>query len=211
LAACARRHSVYLCAGLVERAGTQIFNAAILFGTDGSLLLRHPKINELEIGHEFYALGERLQVVNTPLVAFGVMICADAFAPAQVISRTLAMMGAQVILSPCARAVPADHNNVREPCGQLWRDNYGPVARDFKIWIAGTSNVGVLEAGPLGGEKMHRVFAAHRSGWHRRAYGTLRCGGGDDTFRGHPAPAATRSGGRLGGSDSQQSLTKWSR
>lgn len=56
-------------------------------------------------------------------------------------------MGAQIILSPCAWAVPPDHDNVIEPYGQLWLDNYSPVARDFKMWIAGTSNVGVITGG----------------------------------------------------------------
>jgi predicted amidohydrolase len=150
---CAGKHGVYVCAGLVERAGKTVFNAAVLIGPNGELLLHHRKINELEIGHECYALGDRLQVAHTPLGTFGLMICADGFAPGQVIARSLAMMGADMILSPCAWAVPADHDNAREPYGQLWRDNYGPVARDFEIWIAGTSNVGWINAGPWAGRK----------------------------------------------------------
>ena len=62
-------------------------------------------------------------------------------------------MGADLILSPCAWAVPADHDNRKEPYGQLWRDNYGPVARDFRLWIAGASNVGWITAGPWQGRK----------------------------------------------------------
>ena len=153
LRACARRHQVYVCAGLVERAGDRVFNSAVLIDPEGELLLRHRKINELEIGHEFYALGDRLEVASTPWGTFGLMICADAFARGQVISRSLALMGADVILSPCAWAVPADHDNTREPYGQLWRDNYGPVARDFRLWIAGASNVGWITDGPWSGRK----------------------------------------------------------
>src|SRR5207237_1769405 len=93
------------------------------------------------------------QVASTPVATFGVMICADAFAPGQVLARSLACMGADVILSPCAWAVPANHDNKAEPYGKLWRDNYGPVARDFGVWIAGTSNVGRLSAGPWAGRK----------------------------------------------------------
>ncbi|HYG35033.1 MAG TPA: carbon-nitrogen hydrolase family protein [Clostridia bacterium] len=150
---CARRHQVYVCAGLVERSGRNLFNAAVLIGPDGEVLLHHRKINELEIGHEYYAPGDRLQVAATPFGTFGLMVCADAFARGQVITRSLAMMGADVILSPCAWAVPADHDNQRNPYGQLWRDNYGPVARDFRVWIAGTSNVGPIAAGPWSGRK----------------------------------------------------------
>jgi predicted amidohydrolase len=141
------------CRRLGAAAGSQVFNAALLFGPDGALLLRHRKINELDIGRQYYQTGDRLLVAKTDLGPIGVMICADAFAPGQVLSRALAMMGARVILSPCAWAVPADHDNSRQAYGQLWRDNYGPVARDFKVWIAGVSNVGPLHEGPWAGHK----------------------------------------------------------
>jgi predicted amidohydrolase len=149
----AKQHGVYVCAGLVERSGSRVFNAAVLFDPAGELILHHRKINELEIGQAYYSLGDRVGVIKTPLATFGVMICADAFARGQVISRALGMMGADVILSPCAWAVPAGHDNEREPYGQLWRESYGPVARDFRLWIAGASNVGWLRAGPWAGRK----------------------------------------------------------
>src|SRR5881396_73222 len=44
-------------------------------------------------------------------------------------------------------------NNAKEPYGQLWLDNYCPVAGDFRLWIAGVSNVGWLEDGPWNGRK----------------------------------------------------------
>jgi predicted amidohydrolase len=153
LRAAAEKHRVYICAGLVERSAGQIFNSAVLIDAAGNVLLHHRKINELEIGHEYYALGDRLQVASTPWGRVGVMICADGFAPGQAIARTLALMGASVILSPCAWAVPADHDNSRQPYGQLWRDNYGPVARDYRLHICGTSNVGPITAGPWAGRQ----------------------------------------------------------
>jgi predicted amidohydrolase len=149
----AKIHSIYLCAGLVERAAGAIYNSAVLIGPDDRVCLHHRKIYELEIAHHCYAPGDRLGVVDTPLGRIGVMICADAFAPGQVISRTLGLMGAEIILSPCAWAVPPEHDNVKEPYGQLWRDNYGPVARDFGMWIAGVSNVGPITSGPWVGRK----------------------------------------------------------
>lgn len=153
LRAAANRHQVYLCAGLVERSGQGVYNTAVLIDPQGAVRLVHRKINELEMGHPYYSLGDRLQVVATPLATFGLMICADAFARGQVLTRSLALMGAGVILSPCAWAVPADHDNALDPYGQLWRDSYGPVARDFQVWIAGVSNVGQIEAGPWAGRR----------------------------------------------------------
>jgi len=149
----AKDHRVFICAGLVERAGDRVFNSAVLIDPAGEVILHHRKINELEIAQDLYAPGDRLAVAHTPLGCIGVMICADAFVPGQVISRALGLMGADIILSPCAWAVPANHDNAREPYGQLWRDSYGPVARDFKLWIAGASNVGAIADGPWQGRK----------------------------------------------------------
>lgn len=149
----AKQHAIFLCAGVVEHERDKIFNSAVLIGSDGRVLLHHRKIYELEIAHDCYELGDRLGVADTSLGKIGMMICADAFSPGQVISRTLGLMGAELILSPCAWAVPAEHDNALEPYGQLWRDNYGPVARDFKLWIAGVSNVGPIATGPWAGRK----------------------------------------------------------
>lgn len=153
LQAAARQNRIYLCSGLIERAGSKFYNSALLIDPQGQILLHHRKVNELEIGHHLYALGDRLQVAHTPLGVIGLMICADGFARGQVVSRALGYMGAGIILSPCAWAVPADHDNAATPYGKLWIDNYGPVARDFRLWIAGVSNVGWIPEGPWKGRK----------------------------------------------------------
>jgi predicted amidohydrolase len=149
----AQRGGIYVCAGLIERCADVLFNAAVLISPTGELLVHHRKLNELSFAHGLYTLGDRLQVAQTPLGRIGVMICADAFASGQVISRTLGYMGASLILSPSAWAVPADHDNTTEPYGQLWVENYGPVARDFRLWIAGVSSVGWITDGPWKGRK----------------------------------------------------------
>lgn len=122
----AQQRDVFICAGLVERVGERLFNAAVLIDPQGHVVLHHRKIHELDFARESYSVGDRLGVAETPWGRAGLMICADAFAPGQVISRSLAMMGARFILSPCAWAVPADHDNSQQPYGQLWLDNYGP-------------------------------------------------------------------------------------
>jgi predicted amidohydrolase len=149
----ARARSIYICAGIVEREESRVFNSAILIDPEGKIILHHRKLNELDIAHSCYSLGDRLAVAETSFGRMGVMICADAFATGQVIARTLGYMGARVILSPCAWAVPPDHDNARTPYGQLWMDNYRPVARDFRLWIAGCSNVGPIPRGPWAGRK----------------------------------------------------------
>lgn len=153
LMAAAVTHGIYICAGLVERDGDTTYNSAVLIDPQGQVVLLHRKLNELEIAHRLYAQGDRLGVVKTPFGTMGVMICADAFAPGQAVSRTLGLMGADVILSPSSWAVPADHDNRKTPYGSLWLEHYGLVARDFQIWVAGVSNVGPLTAGPWQGQR----------------------------------------------------------
>jgi predicted amidohydrolase len=154
LAAAARNASVYLAVGLVERAGSsRLFNSAVLIGPNGGLLLHHRKINELDVAHDLYSIGNRLGVVETELGTFGLDICADNFPDSLDIGRTLARMGAQVILSPSAWAVDADHDNTREPYGKLWLDSYSELARQFDVTVVGVSNIGWITAGPWKGRK----------------------------------------------------------
>lgn len=151
LADAARRHGLYVCAGLTERAGERVYNAAVLLDPQGAVLATHRKLNELEIGHPYYAQGDRLGVVATELGTIGLMICADAFAQDRVLSRALGYLGADLLLSPCAWAVPPEHDNAKTPYGDTWRRAYFPVARDFSLWIAGVSNVGEMSEGPWKG------------------------------------------------------------
>ena len=149
----ARIYGLFICAGLTERSGEKVFNSAVLISPGGEVLIHHRKLNELSIGHDCYAEGDRLAVVVTPLGRIGVMICADAFARGQIVTRTLGLMGAEMILSPSAWAVLPDHDNERDPYGKLWIENYAPVAREFGLWIAGCSNVGAISGGPWAGRK----------------------------------------------------------
>jgi predicted amidohydrolase len=149
----ALRHGINVCAGLVERDGDRVFNSAVILDRQGKLRLSHRKLNELVIGHDYYEQGDRLNVCQTELGTLGLMICADGFAHERVLTRALGYMGAQVILSPSAWAVPADHDNEKTPYGQLWRDSYIPCAKHFSMWILGVSNVGWITAGPWAGRK----------------------------------------------------------
>jgi len=149
----AKKYQVYLCAGLTEKDRDQVYNTAVIIDPAGEIILKHRKINELDIGHPYYKLGDRLNVVDTELGRLGLMICADATARDHVLTRALAYMGADVILSPSSWAVPPDHDNNKEPYGDTWRNAYVPVAKEFRVWIASASNVGWMTGGPWKGWK----------------------------------------------------------
>ncbi len=145
------QHQVYVCAGLSEAHEEQVYNAAVFISPRGELLLTHRKLNELDIAHDLYAQGDRLQVAETPWGRIGVMICADAFAKDHMLARSLGYMGADVILSPSSWAVPPEHDPEKTPYGAEWRKAYGRVAKEFSLPIFGVSNVGAVSAGPWQG------------------------------------------------------------
>ena len=153
LAQSAAAQHIFVVAGLTERDGDRIYNSAVLLDDLGQLLLCHRKINELDIAQDLYAIGDRLQVVRTTFGVVGVNICADNFPNALDIGRTLGRMGAQILLSPSAWAVAADHDPAREPYGALWRDAYGQLARAFQMPVVGASNVGPIRGGPWAGRR----------------------------------------------------------
>lgn len=153
LSRAASEANIHVVAGLTERAGERIYNAAVLIDPAGRLLGTHRKINILDIARDLYSVGDRLLVARTDLGTVGMVICADNFPETLCLGRALASMGAQILLSPCAWAVPADYDHRRQPYGDLWKDSYTTLARLDRIPVVGVSNVGRLTEGPWKGRK----------------------------------------------------------
>jgi len=148
LSEAAAKNGIYVCAGIIEKDKDKTYNAAVIIDPSGKVILKHRKINELDIAHDRYDQGDRLNVVNTPLGTLGLYICADATAKDNTLSNSLGYLGADIILSPSSWAVPPDFDNNATPYGDTWRKVYQPVSARFDLWIVGVSNVGKIEAGP---------------------------------------------------------------
>jgi len=151
LSKAARENTIYICAGLAEKDGDRLYNSAVIIDPDGELLIKHRKLNELDFAHDLYDQGDRLNVVHTDLGTMGLLICADANADGQALSKSLCYMGADIILSPCAWAVPPGYDNKAEPYGDTWRNAYGPISKMFDVWFVGVSNVGKVDDGKWSG------------------------------------------------------------
>ena len=142
---------VIVVAGLTERDGGRLFNAAILVGADGAILAKHRKINELGFARKVYDAGTSLRVVATEHGVIGVNICADNAFPSLALGRALAAMGADILLSPCAWAVPPGFDNTVRPYGDEWVTAYGALARETGMPVVGVSNVGPVVGGEWDG------------------------------------------------------------
>jgi predicted amidohydrolase len=76
------KHKLMICIGLSEKDGDQLYDSAILVGSDGRILDKHRKINTLvELLDPPYARGtiDEIHAVETPIGRVGLLICADTF------------------------------------------------------------------------------------------------------------------------------------
>jgi len=149
----AQENDIFIVAGLTEKCDDTLYNAAVLISPEGNILLKHRKINELEIAQNIYTTGDSLSVVKTPLGIIGIDICADNFPDSLVLGHALARMGVQIILSPSSWAVKPDHDNNRSPYGGMWKDAYNKLASLYDISIVGVSNVGLIKSGVWNGRR----------------------------------------------------------
>jgi predicted amidohydrolase len=97
--ALAKRHNLYIVAGLVERDKHLIYNVAVLLGPDGEVAGKYRKVclprSEISAG---IAPGSEYPVFNTRFGKLGMMVCYDGFFPE--VARELSNRGAEVIAWP---------------------------------------------------------------------------------------------------------------
>jgi predicted amidohydrolase len=150
----ARDHNIYVCAGLTEKAKDRVYNTAIFIDPSGEIVLKYHKINLLMVEQDFYAVGNKLSVVETPFGIIGVNICADNYIDALDIGHTLARMGSQVILSPSSWTVDYSITEGRDPYGEKWFKPFFTLASMHDLVIISATSVGYIVGGPYSGKKM---------------------------------------------------------
>ena len=95
----AKKHDLYIVAGLIERDRHLIYNVAALIGPDGKLVGKYRKVTlprgEIEGG---LMPGNDYPVFQTRFGKVGMMICYDGFFPE--VARELSQRGAEVIAWP---------------------------------------------------------------------------------------------------------------
>ena len=98
-AALAKKHGLYVVAGLFERSGHLVYNVAVLLGPDGDLVGKYRKVTlprgEWDRG---VAPGADYPVFDTRFGKLGMMVCYDGFFPE--VARQLAARGAEIIAWP---------------------------------------------------------------------------------------------------------------
>ena len=95
----AKKHQIYIVAGILEKQGEAVYNTSVLIDRNGQLAGKYHKVSlpreEIEGG---VTPGNSLPVFETDFGKIGMMICWDVSFPET--ARTLSSKGAEVIFLP---------------------------------------------------------------------------------------------------------------
>jgi predicted amidohydrolase len=96
----ARAFGTTIVYGTARASGGRTFNSATVIGPDGSELGFADKQFLWHFDRRWFARGETLEPVDTPVGRLGVLVCADGRLPT--IARTLVERGAEMLVMPTA-------------------------------------------------------------------------------------------------------------
>lgn len=150
----AKENDIFICVGLTEKKKDKNYNSALLINNLGKVVLKYNKINLLTVEFPFYDIGRELKVVDTPFGRIGVNICADNYKESTHIAKTLASMGAEIILSPSSWTVDHVITEEDDPYKDKWVSPFYHISHYFNTYIASVTSVGYIVGGPYEGKKM---------------------------------------------------------
>jgi len=149
----ASRHGLYLCVGLAEKAGENLYDSALFIDPRGRILLKHRKIILLsELMTPPYTPGSEVQVAETPLGKIGVMICADTHE--QEILAKMAKLKPDLVLVPYGYAAKEE---AWPEHGKALERVVTNTATMCDAPVIGTNLIGQITHGPWIG----RTYAGH--------------------------------------------------
>jgi N-carbamoylputrescine amidase len=145
----ARELGIYLIAGINERSGETLFNAALIAGPDG-YVGTYRKAHLWERENLFFAPGDLgFPVFETGLGRLGVAICYDGWFPETF--RQLALKGAEIVCVPTNWVPMPD-----QPASEAAMANtlHRAAAHSNGIFIACADRIGVERGQPFEGQSL---------------------------------------------------------
>lgn len=152
----ARRHGCYIAAGLAERVGQKLFNAAVLIGPGGHIGTFR-KMHLWAAENLYFEPGDLgFPVFPTPIGRIGMMVCYDGWFPEAY--RLLALQGADLICIP-TNWVPIPGQDPSQPA--MANVLAMAAAHSNSLFIAAADRIGTERGQPFLG----RSLIVSYSGW----------------------------------------------
>jgi nitrilase len=113
MGAVAKKHGVIIAVGVNELDGATLYNALLVFGPDGELVLRHRKLMPTNHERLVWGLGDGrgLETIDTALGRVGGLICWENFMP--LARAALYESGIDIYLAPTADDTESWHDSIR--------------------------------------------------------------------------------------------------
>jgi len=148
-----KNYQIYLCVGLAEKEGANLYDSVILIDDKGRILLKHRKINILtELMTPPYTPGNSVNAIETRFGKIGLLICADTHEDE--ILKRMAALKPNLLLVPYGYAAAEDEWPGH---GKELENVVKNTAKITRSPVVGTNLVGVITKGPWKG----RVYGGH--------------------------------------------------
>jgi len=149
----AKDYQTYLCVGLAEKEGRNLYDSAVLINDEGQILLKHRKINVLtELMTPPYTTGKNVNAIETKFGKIGLLICADTHKD-EILNRVAALK-LDLLLVPYGYAAV---ENEWPGHGKELENVVTGTAKKTSAPVVGTNLIGEITKGPWKG----RVYGGH--------------------------------------------------
>jgi len=132
----AAQYNVYVCFGMIERKGDNLYNAAPVIGPAGVLGVYH-KVHPFKPSEPWATPGSEFPLFETPWGLIGVGTCYDNYCFPEV-SRVYAVQGARILLHPTAMPAFLDAEDYLD----FYRNTLGVRAIDNHMFVASANLCG---------------------------------------------------------------------
>ena len=132
----AAQYNVYVCFGLIERKGDNLYNAAPVIGPMGVLGVYH-KVHPFKPMEPWATPGSEYPLIETPWGPIGVGTCYDNYCFPEV-SRVYAVRGARILLHPTAFPEFPDATDYRD----FYKNTLGVRSIDNHMFVASANSCG---------------------------------------------------------------------